>query len=112
MNTIPSIADWQTDPAGALAASKALADKTAADGDSSSKAVAIGIAAQVVRAGAPIAGAAVGGPMGAVAAAGLVAIADSLDSQHKDALAALTPEQQALVSQMIQVAVAQAAKKA
>jgi len=108
MNEIPTAEDWQTDPAGALAAAKALADKTNADQDSTPATIALGIAAQVLATAAPIAGAALGGPLGAaggaLAGAALQTLATSLAAQHENALASLTPQQQALISAGVQVA--------
>lgn len=111
MNTIPTALDWQNDPAAALAASLDLAKKTAADADASTNVIACGIAAQVVAAAAPLAGAAIGGPTGALAAAALAQFGIGLASQHAESLASLTPDQQALVTTAIQVGVAEATAK-
>ncbi len=101
MNTIPTPEDWANDPAGALAAATALAKTTMDDGDVTSQAIAWGIAAQILATAAPIAGQALAGPLGgaggALAGAAIQDLAASLSSQRAGALAALPPEQQALV---------------
>jgi len=106
MNTIPTVADWAADPNGALAAAQALAKATLADADASTQAIAMGIASQVLTAAAPIAGAAIAGPSGALAAAALTTVATSVAQQAAPAVAALTAQQQQLVTSAIQVGAA------
>lgn len=101
MTRIPTAQDWATDPAAALDASIEIAKATSAHGDPTTQAVAFGIAARALVAAAPIIGQAVGGPMGALAGAAVAQIATSLQQQHVNALSALTPDQLALVDQVI-----------
>ncbi len=104
---IPTLADWAASPADALAASLGIANQTSNDGASSAASIALGIAAEVVQALLPLAGAAVGGPWGEVVGAAVSTLATTLTSQHATSLAALTPAQQALVTLTIQTAMAQ-----
>jgi hypothetical protein len=115
MNLIPTKADWDADQVAAKAACDALIAALSQDAANSNHAVALGIAAQVLAAAAPIAGGALAGPLGTVggtlAGAALTEIADSLSSQHATALAALTPGQQQLVTTAVQAGAALAAAK-
>ena len=105
---IPSAADWAADPTAALALSLEVAKATAADGDATSEAVAFGIASRFLSALAPVAGSALGGPFGALAASAVVSLSDSLLAQHGDKTAAMTPDQRALVDHAVDVSVAAA----
>jgi hypothetical protein len=100
----PTAEDWLKTPDAALAAALEIAKATSAHGDASTSAIALGIAAQVVQAAAPIAGAAVGGPWGAIIGAAVASLADTLGNQHAAALGPLTPGQQALIAQAITTA--------
>lgn len=111
VNPIPTVADWQTDPEASLAAAGTLAKITNAHGDATSEAIAWGIAAQVLAAAAPLAGQAIGGPLGALAGAAVAQVATTLADQHQTATAALTAGQQAIITQAIQVGATMATAK-
>ncbi len=109
--SIPTAADWATNPAAALAAAGVYAQATSADGDPTTQVIAFGIAAQILAAAAPLAGQAIGGPLGALAGAAVGQVAASLASQHQAALSALTADQQALLTQTVAVGISLAAAK-
>lgn len=112
MTRIPTKDDWLTNPGESLEAALELAKVTGAHGDVSTQTVALGIAARVVAAAAPVVGSAVGGPWGALAGAAVSQVAASLEQSQRNALASLPPEQLALIEQAIAIGVAAALKKA
>lgn len=101
MSRIPTAQEWRENPEAALAASLEIAKVTSAHGDPSTQAIVLGIAAQAIAAAAPIVGAAIGGPGGAIAGAAIAQLADHLGNQSAASLNTLTTDQQALVSQTI-----------
>lgn len=111
VNPIPTIEDWQNSPAESLAAAGVLAKLTNSHGDAASDAIAFGIAAQVLSAAAPLAGQAIGGPLGALAGAAMAQAAETLSSQHQSAVAELTAGQQTIITQAIAVGSALATAK-
>lgn len=112
MSRIPTAQDWLDNPEAALAASLEIAKDTAAHGDPTTAGIALGIAARLARAAAPIIGQAVGGPLGALAGAAIVQVAESLNQEHAVAVKALTPAQVALIDQAIATGVQAVTKKA
>lgn len=111
MDPVPSVPEIQADPAGAVAAAGVLAQATSADGDATTQALAWGIAAKILAAAAPLAGEAIGGPLGALAGQAVGIAASSLASQHADAIATLDAGQQALITEAITVGAAAVAAK-
>lgn len=111
MSRIPSIEDWKNDPAGSLAAASELAKATSANGDASTQAIAMGIAAKVLAQAAPIVGQAIAGPLGAIAGAAVMEVAESMASQNANALSTFTAGQRAMIDVAVQTATAAAAEK-
>lgn len=118
MSTTPaSLNDWLNDAAKALQNDQALVDATNADAAASASTLALGFLAQIAALGAPILSGliatAVGGPgatatavaegkvLGDLAAASLTTLANTLTAEHANALAPLTPEQQALATSVL-----------
>ena len=82
----------------------ALIAESEADLASTNATVALGVAAQVLAAAAPLAGAAVGGPAGEMVGTAVGVLATSLAAQHTNALASLTPDQQAAITSTVATA--------
>lgn len=99
----PSATDWASNPAQALSDSLALARATATDATASGVLTGLNILAQAAAALAPIAGAAVGGPTGALAAATIAQLGAELAAQSANGAAKLDPGTQALITQAIGV---------
>ena len=111
MDPVPSVPDFQADPAAATVAAGTLAQATSADGDATTQALAWGIAAKILATAAPLVGEAIGGPLGALAGQAVGTAATSLASQHADAVATLDAGQQALINEAIAVGAAVVADK-
>lgn len=113
---IPTVNTWQTNPALAESEDAALVQQALADAAITGDAIALGIAAKIATVAAPIAAAAVsatpaGPAVGALVAAGLTALGTTLANQHTNALSALTPIQQATITQAVSVGAAIATSK-
>jgi hypothetical protein len=108
---IPTAQDWIDNPESALAACLEIAKDTAAHGDPTTGGIALGIASKLIRAAAPAIGQAVGGPIGALAGAAAIQLAESLNREHADVVKALTPGQISLIDQAIAIGVQAATKK-
>lgn len=119
MSTAPStVAAWLTDAAAALKNDQGLVDATNADAATTASTIALGFLAQAAAIGAPVLAGliatAVAGPgatpeaiaagrvLGNLAAGALTNMSTSLAAEHPAALASLTPEQQALATQVLQ----------
>jgi hypothetical protein len=111
MTTAPTVADWDTDPVAAGAAAAAIANVTAQDGATSTAALVLGIASQILTAAAPLAATAIGGPWAPILQAALASLSASMGAQSSNVLQGLTPAQQQVVQAAIQVAVQQALAK-
>lgn len=128
MSTTPSpVSTWLTDAAAALKNDQGLVDATNADAAATASALALGFLAQAASIGAPILAGliatAMAGPaatpeaiaagkvLGNLAAGALTNMSTSLAAEHPAALATLTPDQQALATQVLQTGAALLADK-
>ena len=111
MSKIPTAQDWIDNADAALAASLEVAKETAAHGDPTTAGIALGIAAKILRVAAPSIGQALGGPVGALAGAAAITLAESLNREHADVVKALSPGQIAIIDQAIAIGVLAATKK-
>lgn len=111
MNKIPTAQDWIDNAEAALAASLEIAKDTAAHGDPTTSGIALGIASRILRIAAPAIGQAVGGPVGALAGAAAVQLAESLNREHADVVRTLSPGQISIIDQAIALGVQAATKK-
>lgn len=116
MTTPSPIAAWLANAAAALQNDSALVDATNADSAATASSIAIGFLAQAAAIGAPLlAGAlsaeipgstpaaiAEGQLLGKLVGNALTNLSTSLAAEHANALAPLTPDQQALATQALQ----------
>lgn len=108
MTTPPTVKDWETNPDRAAQDAATIANITAAEGSTSTAAVVLGVASQILTAAAPLAGAAIGGPWGPILEAAIASLSGGMGAQSTSFLQGLTPAQQQVVQAAIQVAVQQA----
>jgi len=117
MNKIPTAQDWLTDPDGAAAAHDALiSELDQANAAASPAAIGEGIGAAVLSNAAVVALASAAANAeapgsGALVAAGMAVASSALAQQHAQALAALTPDQSALLTSTVTAAATAIAAK-
>lgn len=108
---IPTAQDWRDRPDQAEAYALEIAAATSAHGDTKTSAIALGIAAKIVEATAPIVGSAIGGAPGALAGAAIGRLAAQLGNHSARALDSLSVEDQKLIADAITVGAAAVTRK-